>query len=64
MTGSKKKQKLGRPFKNGSSRLTEQVNFRLTENEAQCLKDYSWRYDMSPSEVIREALYILSVTGL
>ena len=61
MTGKKKK--LGRPLKGGAA-LTEQVNFRLTENEAQCLKDYSWRYDMSPSEVIREALYILSVTGL
>ena len=60
---SQKKQKLGRPLKGGAA-LTEQVNFRLTENEAQCLRDYSWRYDISPSDVIREALYILSVTGL
>ena len=61
MTG--KKRKLGRPLKGGAA-LTEQVNFRLTEHEARCLRDYCFRYDVSPSDAIRWCLHILSVTGL
>jgi hypothetical protein len=54
---------LGRPLK-GDAPLEESVTFRLTKNEASCLQDYCFRYDLKPSEVIRWCLDVLSVTGL
>jgi hypothetical protein len=54
--------KKGRPLK-GTEELTEQVTFRLSKRQAQCLLDYCWRYDVSPSEAVRFALDTLSITG-
>ena len=57
------KARLGRPLK-GDEPLTENVTFRLTAREAQCLKDWAFRYDQQPSDVLRWALDILSITGV
>jgi hypothetical protein len=59
--GSKKRR--GRPLKEDKP-LEVQVSFRLDERSAEALKDYCWRHDLSPSEVIRDALDLLSITGL
>jgi len=55
--------KRGRPLKNAEP-LSESVTFRLTPTEAACLKDWCWRYDQAPSDVLRWALDILSITGI
>ena len=57
------KARLGRPLK-GDEPLTENVTFRLSAREAQCLKDWAFRYDQPPSDVLRWALSVLSITGL
>jgi hypothetical protein len=57
------KARLGRPLK-GDEPLTENVTFRLTAREAQCLKDWAFRYDQQPSDVLRWALSVLSITGM
>jgi hypothetical protein len=54
--------KLGRPLK-GNEALSDSFTFRLSERECQCLRDYAWRHDQAPSDVIREALSLLSITG-
>ena len=35
--------------------------FRMSEREDQILKDYCWRYEQKPSDVIRDCLDILGV---
>jgi hypothetical protein len=54
------KARLGRPLKHQEV-MDESVTFRLSEREKQVLKDYCWRYDMSPSDVVRDALRVLGV---
>jgi len=55
--------KKGRPLKE-EEELTEQVSFRLSKRQADCLRDWCWRFDQAPSDVIRDALALLSITGL
>jgi hypothetical protein len=57
------KKKRGRPLKEDAA-LEVQVSFRLDARAAEALKDYAWRHDLSPSDVIRDALDLLSITGL
>ena len=52
----------GRPLLEGEP-LVEQINFRLSSREADNLKAYCWRYDLSPSMVMRDALRILGISG-
>ena len=58
----KKQLKRGRPLK-GREALSDSFTFRLSERECQNLRDYAWRHDQAPSDVIREALSLLSITG-
>lgn len=55
-----KNKKRGRPLESPLPRDTL-INLRLNSREAECLQMYSWRYDVSMSEVIRQALMILSI---
>jgi hypothetical protein len=57
---TKKKIKRGRPL--ASPEIRDQIfQLRLNETELQSLATFSWRYDKSMSEVVRDALMILSV---
>ena len=55
---SKKKQ--GRPLESPLPRDVV-INLRLNSLEDECLSSYAWRYDQSVSEVIRQALMVLSI---
>ena len=61
--GKKKrtKKQIGRPVLPREIRKDELICFRLTEKERQILNDYCWRYDASPSMIIRDCLAILGV---
>ena len=37
------------------------ITIRLNETELKCLTQYCWRYDVSMSETIRDALEILGI---
>ena len=54
------KKKLGRPLAS-PERRDEICAIRLNSTELNCLSTYAWRYSMSCSDVIREALMVLSV---
>ena len=41
--------------------LDQQLNVRLTQRDMDVLRDYCWRYDVSASNVIRDALAILGI---
>ena len=56
---SKKKQ-VGRPLESPQAR-DNIIGIRLNETELMCLSQYCWRYELSMSEVIRQALEVLSV---
>lgn len=56
MTGKK----LGRPLASPEPR-ENLVTIRLNSTELKALTDYSWRYDTSVSDVIRDSLMLLSV---
>lgn len=57
---TKKKIKRGRPL--ASPEIRDQTfQVRLNETELQSLANFSWRYDKSMSEVVRDALMILCV---
>ena len=51
---------MGRPLK-GPEPLTESFAFRLSEREKQILMDFAWRHDLSPSDIVRDALRVLGV---
>jgi hypothetical protein len=55
--------KKGRPLK-GHAPLDVSLTIRLSEREAQNLAYYAFRHDMSMGDVIRDALDILSISGL
>jgi hypothetical protein len=44
--------------------LDVSITFRFTEQEAQNLALYAWRYQLSMADVVRDALSLLSVTGI
>jgi hypothetical protein len=44
--------------------MDRQVTIRLTQNEYENLVQYCFAYDLSPSEAIRWAMDIATVTGL
>ena len=50
----------GRPTR-ASEASTAKRSFRLTERESEILSDYCWRYEQTPSQVIRDCLNILGV---
>jgi hypothetical protein len=54
---------MARPLKNAKP-LSKSVTFRLTEKEFENLSAYAWRYDIAPSDLIRDCLDIMSVTGI
>ena len=55
-----KKRSRGRPL--SSPLVRDQcVNIRLNSREFECLQNYTWRYDLSVSELIRQLLMIHSV---
>ena len=54
------KAKMGRPLQSPLPR-NDSVTIRLNETEMECLQRYCWRYDRSVSDVIRDALMVLSV---
>ena len=54
------KKTVGRPTRS-SDVSTARRTFRLTEHENQILADYCWRYDQTPSEVIRDCLNVMGV---
>ena len=58
---SKKKRKFkGRPPLR-SVRSDYRLSVRLTPIEEVILKEYAWRYEQSPSDVVRNALAILGI---
>ena len=57
---STKKKRKGRPLSSPMPR-DNLIGVRLNDKEVECLSSYAWRYDISLSEVIRQALEILSV---
>ena len=52
--------KIGRPLETPFVR-DKIITFRLNKREDECLSGWCERYDVSPSDVIRECLMILSV---
>ena len=56
----KLKAKLGRPLQSPEPRCTNVV-FRLNPTEYKALETAAWRYDVSTSQIIREALMVLGV---
>ena len=54
------KKKMGRPLASPEPR-GELCALRLNSTEFDCLNTYAWRYDQSVSDVIRQALMILSI---
>ena len=60
---SSKTSKRGRPLK-GAEPLNTSITIRLSERERENLLTWCWRFDESPSDVIRDALRLLAVTGL
>lgn len=54
---SDKKKKVGRPLRRGTN-ATEKLSVRLTPEEMSILRDYCWRFDVSPSHAVRDALAI------
>ena len=52
--------KPGRPLLKDEP-MTERLSVRLTPNEKKILQDYCWRYDLSPSDVVRWCLENLGV---
>ena len=52
-----KKKKVGRPLRRQSPAV-EKLSVRLTTQEMLVLREYCWRFDMSPSDVVRNALAI------
>ena len=56
----KKGKKLGRRLSREQP-LDKHLNVRLTANDMDVLRDYCWRYDVSASHVIRDALAVLCV---
>ena len=52
--------KRGRPLESPEPR-DQPITFRLNQTELDSLSAYAWRYDRSVSDVIREALMVLSV---
>ena len=55
-----KKSKRGRRTLRDTA-MTERLSVRLTEREMEILKSAAWRYDESPSNLVR---FALEVTGL
>ena len=55
-----KKNKVGRPLRRHSV-ANEKLSVRLTEHEMKVLRDYCWRYDVSASDTVRDALAVLGV---
>ena len=55
-----KKNKKGRPRTTPQTR-DNLVGVRLNDLELECLSRYAWRYEQSVSDVIRDALMLLSV---
>lgn len=55
--------KRGRPLK-GLGPLDCSISIRLSERERENLLHWCWRFDESPSDVVRDALRLLSITGL
>ena len=56
----KLKPKLGRPLMSPEPRSTNVV-FRLNPTEYKALESAAWRYDVSTSQIIRDALMVLGV---
>lgn len=54
------KNKVGRPLRRQAP-STEKLSVRLNENEMLVLRDYCWRYDVSASDVVRDALAVMGV---
>ena len=52
--------KLGRPTLR-DTRMTERLSVRLTPREMKLLKEAAWRYDQSPSDLVRFALDVTCV---
>ena len=46
---------------NEQNHLTEKLQVRLSPHEQQVLKDYCWRYDIAPSDVVRFCLEVCCV---
>ena len=57
---SKKKPKPGRPLESPLAR-DHLIAIRLNKHELDCLEGYCERYDTSISDVVRDALMLLSV---
>lgn len=57
------KKKRGRPLKQETP-LEVQISIRLTDREAQNLAMYAWRHEMTMADVVRDALSVLSITGI
>ena len=55
-----KKKKRGRRTLRDTA-MTERLSVRLTQRAMQVLKDAGWRYDESPSNLVR---FALAVTGI
>ena len=60
---AEKQAKRGRPLK-GAAPLNASISVRMTERERDNLLTWCWRYEESPSDVVREALRVLSISGL
>ena len=54
------KKKIGRPRTTPLTR-NNLVGVRLNDLELECLAGYAWRYEQSVSDVVRDALMVLSV---
>ena len=60
MSKIKNPKKLGRRLSREQP-LSEQLNVRLTSTDMEILRDYCFRYDVTASHVIRDALAILCI---
>ena len=55
-----KKKKVGRPLQSPQPR-DHIIGVRLNASELSALALYCWRYDMSPAEIVRQSLEVMSV---
>lgn len=60
MSKPKRSKKRGRPvLRDGKSDY--KLSVRLTELECEILRNYCWRYDLAPSDVVRDSLSVLGI---
>ena len=60
MSKEKRSLKRGRKVLRDTA-MTERLSFRLTPREMQILRDAAWRYDQSPSNLVRFALEVVGL---